>query len=125
MKSEVGTLVRRAAEEDEAQAEGEHGAGEQEQDDFRFRLLRDLRADLRADGCTNRDADRGDPDDVIEQEMADDAEDGRAGEDEMRRGRRDVHGEAEEINHERHVHDAAADAEDGRDNPYLWQKVED
>ena len=57
--------MRRAPKQDEAQAEREHCAREEEQDDFRFRLLGNLRADLRADGGADRDADGRNPDDVI------------------------------------------------------------
>lgn len=47
--------------------------------------------------------------------MADDAEGRRAGQNEVARGCRDVDREAEQVNHQGHVDDAAADAEDARD----------
>ena len=47
--------------------------------------------------------------------MTDDTERRRAGKDEMRGRRRHVYGEAEQVDHERHMNHAAADAEDARD----------
>lgn len=104
-----------AAQEDQADAEGEHGEREQHEDDLGLRLLREFGANLCADGGANRDADGRDPNDVVEHEVADDAEGGGAGQDEVARGRSDMDREAEQVDHERHVDDAAADAEDARE----------
>lgn len=104
-----------AAEEDQADAEREHGEREQHEDDFRLCLLGEFGADLGADGGADGDADGGNPDDVVEHEVADDTEGGGAGQDEVARGRGDVDREAEQVDHERHVDDAAADAEDARE----------
>ena len=104
-----------AAEEDQADAEREHGEREQHEDDFRLCLLGELGADLGADSGADGDADGGNPDDVVEHEVADDAEGGGAGQHEVARGRRDVDREAEQVDHQRYVDDATADAEDARD----------
>lgn len=103
-----------AAQEDQADAEREHGEREQHEDDFRLCLLGEFGADLGADGGADGDADGGNPDDVVEHEVADDAEGGGAGQHEVARGRRDVDGEAEQVDHQRYVDDATADAEDAR-----------
>ena len=61
---------------------------------------------------------------MIEQEVTDDTKRRRTGKDEMRGRRRHVYGEAEQIDHERYMDHAAADAERAVERKICGQRVD-
>ena len=105
-------ILHYSAHPDETQTQTEHGKREKDEDDLGLRFLRDGSPDLGANRSADGDAEGGRPDDMIEPDVTDDAECRRAGENEMRGCRCHVHREAEQVDHERHMDHAAADAKD-------------
>ena len=77
--------------------------------------MRNSSTDLRANSSADGDADSWQPNDVVQQEVRDNAEDSRAGQNKVGGRCGDMYGEAQQINHKGHMDDAAADAEDAGD----------